>query len=55
MKKVYTLYRVSTKKQVNYSEEHEYDIPMLKDACHEFVKQAGVDWEDEALSVKNLE
>ncbi len=39
MKRVYTLYRVSTKKQVNYSEDHENDIPMQREACHEFVKQ----------------
>ncbi len=39
MKRVYTLYRVSTKKQVNYSEDHENDIPMQRQACHDFVKQ----------------
>lgn len=38
MKRVYTLYRVSTKKQVNVSENHESDIPMQRGACHEFVK-----------------
>lgn len=38
MKRVYTLYRVSTKKQVNISENHENDIPMQRGACHEFVK-----------------
>lgn len=38
MKRVYTLYRVSTKKQVNKSDKHENDIPMQKDACHGFLK-----------------
>ncbi|MCD8197934.1 MAG: recombinase family protein [Lachnospiraceae bacterium] len=44
MKRVYTLYRVSTKKQVNISENHENDIPMQRGACHEFVKYQK-DWE----------
>ena len=44
MKRVYTLYRVSTKKQVNTSENHENDIPMQRGACHEFVKYRQ-DWE----------
>lgn len=44
MKRVYTLYRVSTKKQVNTSENHENDIPMQRGACHEFVK-CRQDWE----------
>ena len=38
MKRVYTLYRVSTKKQVNLSENHENDIPMQRGACHDFAK-----------------
>ena len=38
MKRVYTLYRVSTKKQVNISENHDNDIPMQRGACKEFVK-----------------
>lgn len=38
MKRVYTLYRVSTKKQVNISENHENDIPMQRGACHDFAK-----------------
>ena len=38
MKRVYTLYRVSTKKQVNVSENHDNDIPMQRGACKEFVK-----------------
>ena len=42
--KVYTLYRVSTKKQVNTSEEHGNDIPMQRGACHDFVKNMQ-DWE----------
>lgn len=36
--RVVTLYRVSTKKQINFSEDHQSDIPMQKDACHAFVK-----------------
>ncbi|MCM1181416.1 MAG: recombinase family protein [Clostridium sp.] len=44
MKRVYTLYRVSTKKQVNISENHENDIPMQRGACKEFVKYKQ-DWE----------
>ena len=38
MKRVYTLYRVSTKKQVNTSEEKGNDIPMQRGACQDFVK-----------------
>lgn len=44
MKRVYTLYRVSTKKQVNTSEENGNDIPMQRGACQEFVKYRQ-DWE----------
>jgi len=44
MKRVYTLYRVSTKKQVNVSENHDNDIPMQRGACKEFVKYRQ-DWE----------
>ena len=44
MKRVYTLYRVSTKKQVNFSEDHENDIPMQRGACKEFVKYRP-DWQ----------
>ncbi len=36
MKRVYCLYRVSTKKQVDKNERNESDIPMQKTACHEF-------------------
>lgn len=36
MKRVYCLYRVSTKKQVD---KNENDIPMQKTACHEFCKR----------------
>lgn len=43
MKRVYTLYRVSTKKQVNFSEDHTNDIPLQRGACHEFAKQRK-DW-----------
>lgn len=38
MKKVYCLYRVSTKKQVDKAKD---DIPMQRIACQEFVKQQG--------------
>ena len=34
MKRVYTLYRVSTKKQVDIQKD---DIPMQRIACHDFV------------------
>ncbi len=44
MKRVYTLYRVSTKKQVNISDNHENDIPMQRGACQDFVKYRK-DWE----------
>lgn len=36
MKRVYCLYRVSTKKQVDKNNKDENDIPMQKKACHEF-------------------
>lgn len=36
MKRVYTLYRVSTKKQVDKNDQNQSDIPMQKKACHEF-------------------
>lgn len=39
MKRVWCLYRVSTKKQVNTDD----DIPMQRNACHEFVKTKN-DW-----------
>ena len=37
-KRVYCLYRVSTKKQVDKQKD---DIPMQKIACQDFVKQQG--------------
>lgn len=40
MKRVWCLYRVSTKKQVSTDD----DIPMQEKACHDFVKSKG-DWE----------
>ena len=43
MKRVYTLYRVSTKKQVNSSEDHANDIPMQRGACHDFIRNMQ-DW-----------
>lgn len=36
MKRVYCLYRVSTKKQVDKNNKDENDIPMQKKACHDF-------------------
>lgn len=36
MKRVYCLYRVSTKKQVDKNNRDENDIPMQKKACHGF-------------------
>ena len=41
--RVYCLYRVSTDKQVDYSAEHEADIPMQRRACHAFAEAHG--WE----------
>ena len=38
MKRVYALYRVSTKKQVDVTKD---DIPMQRLACREFVKEQG--------------
>lgn len=38
MKRVYCLYRVSTKQQVD---KHKDDIPMQKLACHNFAQQNG--------------
>lgn len=35
-KRVYTLYRVSTKQQVHQTKDAEDDIPMQRTACHEF-------------------
>lgn len=43
MKRVYTLYRVSTLKQVNFNQNHASDIPIQQGACHEFVKNMS-DW-----------
>ena len=40
MKRVYCLYRVSTKKQVD---KNENDIPMQKTACHDFCNKQS-DW-----------
>ena len=44
MKRVYTLYRVSTKKQVDKDDKNQADIPMQKNACHEFAGWQH-DWE----------
>ena len=38
MEKVYTLYRVSTKQQVDKAKD---DIPMQREACHEFAERMG--------------
>ncbi|MEY8326342.1 recombinase family protein [Lachnospiraceae bacterium 54-11] len=44
MKRVYCLYRVSTKKQVDKNAKNENDIPMQRTACHDFAsRQEG--WE----------
>jgi DNA invertase Pin-like site-specific DNA recombinase len=48
-KRVFNLYRVSTKKQVDRVKqvgqaEDKFDIPMQKQACHEFINKR-VDWE----------
>ena len=46
MKRVYALYRVSTKRQVDKDKDsNENDIPMQKQACHRFAEQNG--WEVE--------
>jgi site-specific DNA recombinase len=39
--RVYCLYRVSTDKQVDYSSDHEADIPMQRRACHSFAEAHG--------------
>ncbi len=44
MKRVYTLYRVSTKKQVDRNDKNQADIPMQKNACHEFADRQH-EWE----------
>ncbi len=44
MKRVYCLYRVSTKKQVDRNAKNENDIPMQRTACHEFA-DAQQGWE----------
>lgn len=41
--KVYTLYRVSTGKQVDYDDKSRADIPMQRKACHRFAEQKGWD------------
>lgn len=42
MKRVYALYRVSTKRQVDKDKDsNENDIPMQKQACHRFAEQNG--------------
>lgn len=43
MKRVYCIYRVSTKKQVDRNAKNENDIPMQRTACHEFA-DARQDW-----------
>ena len=40
--RVCCLYRVSTDKQVDYSNGNEADIPMQRKACHRFAEQKGV-------------
>ena len=42
MKRVYALYRVSTKRQVDKDKDsNEKDIHMQKQACHRFAEQNG--------------
>ena len=42
MKRLYALYRVSTKRQVDKDKDsNENDIPMQKQACHRFAEQNG--------------
>lgn len=48
MKRVYTLYRVSTKKQINKSEDHKNDIPMQREACQKFASYKP-DWKIEKV------
>ncbi len=43
MKRVYCLYRVSTKKQVDKNDKNENDIPMQKTACRDFASSQQ-DW-----------
>ncbi|MCD8196482.1 MAG: recombinase family protein [Lachnospiraceae bacterium] len=43
MKRVYCLYRVSTKKQVDKNDRNENDIPMQKTACRDFARSQR-DW-----------
>ena len=43
MKRVYCLYRVSSKKQVDKNDKNENDIPMQKKACREFASNQQ-DW-----------
>lgn len=44
MKRVYCLYRVSTKKQVDRNDKNENDIPMQRTACQDFASYQK-DWE----------
>ncbi|MCM1193128.1 MAG: recombinase family protein [Lachnospiraceae bacterium] len=44
MKRVYCLYRVSTKKQVDRNDKDGNDIPMQRNACHDFAEYQR-DWE----------
>ena len=39
--RVYCLYRVSTDKQVDYTDKSQADIPMQRKACHRFAEEHG--------------
>lgn len=40
-KRVYCLYRVSTAKQVDYTDTNQADIPVQRKACRDFVEKMG--------------
>ena len=40
-KRVYCLYRVSTDKQVDHTDQHQADIPMQRKACRKFAEDKG--------------
>ena len=39
--RVCCLYRVSTDKQVDFTSNHEADLPMQRKACHKFAESKG--------------
>ena len=40
--RVCCLYRVSTDKQVDFTSNHEADLPMQRKACHKFAESKGL-------------